>query len=214
MNKSIEQIWKDGFIESDALVAPRINDLYNQKSENMVDKFKRMFDLNLKGIAIGAVVILVASIAFGFPFLGLFIALSLMSLVRLGYQKLQALKLVDKNVTSYEYLISFNSWLKGTIADFTRIYTVFYPVLFLAIAIRLAATDVASTIYVGMAKDFPSIPVIFGIPVVLPVVVLFIAGLLAYFAPAIYRIDMNSLYGHEFKKLDELLADMKTLVNE
>ena len=28
MEKSIESIWKEGFLKSDALVAPKLNDLY------------------------------------------------------------------------------------------------------------------------------------------------------------------------------------------
>ena len=31
MEKSIESIWKQGFLNSDALVAPKLNNLYNQK---------------------------------------------------------------------------------------------------------------------------------------------------------------------------------------
>ena len=46
MEKSIETIWKEGFIKNDALVAPKLNDLYNQKSIDIVEKFKRMYKLN------------------------------------------------------------------------------------------------------------------------------------------------------------------------
>ena len=42
MEKSIEAIWKEGFLEQDALVAPKINELYNQKSSDIVDKMTRM----------------------------------------------------------------------------------------------------------------------------------------------------------------------------
>ena len=38
MEKSIETIWKEGFMKDDALVAPKLNDLYNQKSANIIDK--------------------------------------------------------------------------------------------------------------------------------------------------------------------------------
>jgi hypothetical protein len=31
MEKSIENIWKEGFLKNDALVAPTLNNLYNQK---------------------------------------------------------------------------------------------------------------------------------------------------------------------------------------
>jgi hypothetical protein len=58
MEKSIEDIWKEGFLKSDALVAPKINDLYNQKSIHIIDKFKRMFRINL-----------IAIVAFSFIFL-------------------------------------------------------------------------------------------------------------------------------------------------
>ena len=50
MEKSIENIWKEGFLKSDALVAPKINNLYNQKSIHIIDKFKRMFKINLIAI--------------------------------------------------------------------------------------------------------------------------------------------------------------------
>lgn len=67
MEKSIESIWKEGFLESDALVAPKLNDLYNQKSKHTIDKFKRMGKMNLHGIMIGAFVILIASFFIGVP---------------------------------------------------------------------------------------------------------------------------------------------------
>ncbi len=42
MDKSIETIWKEGFLRGDALVAPKVNDLYAQKSRHIVDKIQRM----------------------------------------------------------------------------------------------------------------------------------------------------------------------------
>ena len=38
MEKSIEQIWKGGFMNNKELTAPKINALYNQKSINLVDR--------------------------------------------------------------------------------------------------------------------------------------------------------------------------------
>ena len=43
MEKSIETIWKQGFISPESLIAPELNNLYNKKSIHLVDKFKRMF---------------------------------------------------------------------------------------------------------------------------------------------------------------------------
>ena len=50
MEKSIETIWKEGFLNQDALIAPKLNNLYNKKSTHIVDKFKRMFRINLIAI--------------------------------------------------------------------------------------------------------------------------------------------------------------------
>ena len=40
MRNSIEEIWKEGFLNEKSLVAPKINDLYNQKSMDLIDKMK------------------------------------------------------------------------------------------------------------------------------------------------------------------------------
>ena len=55
MEKSIESIWKEGFLKSDALVAPKLNDLYNQKSEHVVDKVNRLYTINLIVIIVNGV---------------------------------------------------------------------------------------------------------------------------------------------------------------
>ena len=65
MEKSIETIWKEGFLKSDALVAPKLNNLYNQKSKHTIDKLMRMGEINLVAIMIGAFSILVGSIFAG-----------------------------------------------------------------------------------------------------------------------------------------------------
>ena len=61
MERSIENIWKEGFLKSDALVAPKINNLYNQKSIHIIDKFKRMFKINLIAIIVFSFVFLIIS---------------------------------------------------------------------------------------------------------------------------------------------------------
>ncbi len=54
MGRSIEAIWKKGFLDSDSLVAPKVNDLYNQKSKTIIDKFKRMMKVNIYVIMVFA----------------------------------------------------------------------------------------------------------------------------------------------------------------
>ena len=50
MNKTIESVWKEGFIDDHALVAPQVNDLYNRRSEQTIDRFIRRLRRNFYGI--------------------------------------------------------------------------------------------------------------------------------------------------------------------
>ena len=43
MEKSIESIWKQGFLNSDVLVAPKLNNLYNRKSIHSIDTYQYMY---------------------------------------------------------------------------------------------------------------------------------------------------------------------------
>ena len=100
MKHSIETIWKKGFIKNDNLIVPKINHLYDRKSQNIVDKFHRMFEVNRKAIVAGAIVILIVLSSIGAPFLGLFIFVSLFVLLRIGKQGMEKLKKLNKNTSS------------------------------------------------------------------------------------------------------------------
>ena len=211
MTKSIETIWQQGFIDDKALIAPKINDLYNQKSQNIVDKLKRTFRWNIIAIAIGAFAVLVILSAFGMPALALFIASMLLALVWLGKKQLAELERMDKNTSSYQYIKSFDAWLKGLIQQYTRIYQFVYPAFFLACIAQLGFSNIGLSIIAGFQIDFPNVPVLFGVPIIFTGAVMFIAFLLSYFAGAIYQLDMKPIYGREFKKLEEIIADMEAL---
>ena len=71
MEKSIETIWKEGFLKGDALIAPKVNDLYSQKSIHIIDKYKRMFSINVNAIVAGSILFLVASYFIGIPITGI-----------------------------------------------------------------------------------------------------------------------------------------------
>ena len=104
MEKSIETIWKEGFLKSDALVAPKLNDLYNQKSTHLVDKYKRMFKINLIAVVVGSFLILGASIILGIPVMGVGYFIILNAIVIVNRKLLPELEKIDKNVSSYHFI--------------------------------------------------------------------------------------------------------------
>lgn len=208
MEKSIETIWREGFLDNNALVAPKLNDLYNLKSKHLIDTLIRAGKLNLICIAVAAFAILVGSIFLGVPYEGAFFSMLLMVAVVYGVKQFEKLKLLDNSLNSYQYLKSFDKFMKDSMAAYTKMYRFMYPAFVL--------TGFQSMwIFYGSAErlieEDPDIYLINGIPVPMLIGVLLFAGLMSLFAGPIYRLDVNLFYGRMFKKLHEILADMEEL---
>ena len=211
MKQSIETIWKNGFIKKDDLIAPKINHLYDKKSQNIVDKFHRMFEINRKAIIVGAIVILLALSFIGAPILGAFIFLSLFILLRIGNQGMEKLNQLNKNTSSYHYLKSFVEWKKDVVSVYVKTYRFFYPILFLALAVRFRFSEDGNSVINLILTNWPDSYILFGIPASILAGTLIIAALLIYLAGPIYRMDLDLVYGNTFRKLDELIAEMEEL---
>ncbi len=216
MEKSIENIWKEGFLKSDALVAPKINNLYSQKSIHIIDKFKRMFKINLIAIVAFSFIFLVVSYFVGVPLMGAIFFVTLMVLVIINKRLLNGLDRIDKGENSYQYLKAFNQWIKKQVAVNKRISTFMYPIIFMSIIIGFWFKD-AEGIPLGkrlvneVLFGFPDTYLLFGIPLIGIVILVLIIGLLAFFGGKIYQWDLNIIYGRVFRKLEELMADIESL---
>ncbi|WP_296385435.1 hypothetical protein [Winogradskyella sp.] len=216
MEKSIENIWKEGFLKSDALVVPKINNLYNQKSIHIIDKFKRMFKINLIAIVAFSFIFLIASFFVGIPITGVIFFVTLSVLVFINKNLLNGLDKIDKGVSSYQYLKTFNEWINKQIAINKKISRFLYPIIFMSMIIGFWFKDaegmplgerLVSEILIG----FPDIYLINGIPLIGIAIVLLILVLLAFFGGRIYKWDLNLVYGSVFKKLEELMTDIESL---
>ena len=135
MEKSIESIWKEGFLKSDDLVAPRVNDIYNKKSSHIVDKFTRMFKTNLMAIIASSFVVLIMSFTSNIPYMGICMFVILNTLVVINRRLMKGLATIDKNENSFQYLKSFDSWMKEQTAVNEKLSRFLYPLIFVSIAI-------------------------------------------------------------------------------
>jgi hypothetical protein len=216
MEKSIENIWKEGFLKSDALVAPKINNLYNQKSIHIIDKFKRMFRINLIAIVAFSFIFLIVSFFVGIPITGCIFFVTLSVLVFINKKLLNDLDKIDKGVSSYQYLKAFSEWIKKQVAINMKLSKFLYPIVFMSMILGFWFKDaegiplgerLVSEILIG----FPNIYMVYGIPLIGIVIVLLILALLVLFGGRIYKWDLNVIYGRVFKKLEELMADIESL---
>ena len=216
MEKSIENIWKEGFLKGDALVVPKLNDLYNQKSIHIIDKFKRMFKINLIAAVIFALVFLAITTINGLPIVGISWFLILIGLVFVNKKLLKGLEKIDYHINSYEYLISFNKWLQEQLAINREMARIYYPLFFLSIVVGFWFVD-AEGVFLGerlvgeVLYGFPDIYLVNGIPLIVIILVLIIASLLALFGGNIYNMDVKIVYGRMFKKIENLISDLEEL---
>lgn len=216
MEKSIENIWKEGFLKSDALVAPKINNLYSQKSIHIIDKFKRMFRINLIAIAVFSFVFLVVSYFIGIPITGIIFFVMLWVLVYFNKKLLNDLEQIDLGDSSYQYLKAFNQWKNKQISINKKFSRFLYPIIFMSLILGYWFKDaegmpLGERLVDEILIGFPDLYLVFGIPLIGIIIVLMILALLAFFGGRIYKWDLNIVYGRVFKKLEELMTDIESL---
>jgi hypothetical protein len=216
MERSIENIWKEGFLKSDALVAPKLNNLYNQKSIHIIDKFKRMFKINLIAIVAFSFAFLIVSFIIGIPITGIIFFITLSVLVFINKKLLNNLEKIDLGISSYQYLKAFNQWINKQVSINKKMSRFLYPIIFMSLILGFWFKDaegmpLGERLVDKILIGFPDIYLVYGIPLIGIVMALLVLALLAFFGGRIYKWDVNIVYGRVFKKLEELMTDIEDL---
>ncbi|NOQ72529.1 MAG: hypothetical protein GQ574_11035 [Crocinitomix sp.] len=210
MEKSIESIWKEGFLDNNAMVAPKLNNLYNKKSIHIIDKFKRTFKINLNALIIFSFVILALSFLVKIPVMGVLMFILLNVIVIVNKKLLKGLNAIDKNVNSYQYLKSFDNWMDEQISVNMKMSRFIYPYIFIAMVSGFTfSSEFQETL--DRILGTHEVYYLYGIPVIWVFVMLVIIVLLAIFGGRIYLWDLNLVYGRILKKLKELISDVEDL---
>jgi hypothetical protein len=212
MKNSIESIWKEGFLNEKSLVAPKINDLYNQKSKHVVDKMKRTFRINFIVTIILAIVIPI-----GYYFLDVIwqgVAASVLILLIAWYGKLQmhTLETLDHGATSFDYLKSFDRWLKDVFSRSEKIARFYYTLcLIIAMSPIWSAWNKQEGLISEIHQKYPDLIFIGSIPLFALIIAVLATLLMFYFSDRIYQWDVRLMYGRVFDKLEETIAEMEEL---
>jgi Na+/H+ antiporter NhaC len=211
MKNSIEVIWKEGFLNEKSLVAPKINDLYNQKSKDLVEKMERMYRINVIAIVIMAIV---------FPIIDYFldviwqgVATFILFLLAVWYNKWRrrSIQTLDHGANSLDYLKSFNRRIKDELSRSEKVLRFIYPLSFLiAMSIIWSAWN-KGPITSKMYQEYPNVIFIGSVPLFAWIIAGVATLLVFYFSDRIYRWDVRLLYGRIFRKLEETIAEMEAL---
>lgn len=211
MRKTIEATWREGFLNPDALVAPKVNDLYSRKSSHIADRIQRMQRINEIAIVIGAPIMWVLLSAVGIPYTGAILCTAWVGLLVVRRLYITKFEAPASSLDSYQYLKAFQRWLKDRMARSRRVQRHLYSVTFLAIAIGLGASVGGQMVIRLIVESNPGIRVINGVPMVLIAGVVAMAIVIELVGGIIFDFDVNTVYRTVFAKLDQMVAEMEEL---
>lgn len=214
MRKTIEATWREGFLDADALVAPKVNDLYTRKSTHIVARIQRMQRINEIAIVIGAPIAWALYSAVGMPYGGAIMCTAWVGLIVVRRQFPHITKFdAPVSVDSYQCLKAFQQWLKNRLAWGRRVQRHLYAVTFLALAIGIGESEPGQLLIRTFVEGFPDVRLVNGVPLGLIVVVVAMTIVVDLFGGVIFDFDVNTVYRNVFRKLDEMVAEMEELRN-
>jgi hypothetical protein len=211
MKKTIEATWREGFLNPDALVAPKVNDLYTRKSMHIADRIQRMLRINQIAIVIGAPIAWALYSALGMPYGGAIMCTAWVGLVVVRRLYIARFEAPANSLDSYHYLKAFHAWLKDRMARSKRLQRHIYAVTFIAIAIGIGESAVGQLAIRHIVESSPGIRLVYGVPLILIVGVVMIAIVVELLGGVIFDFDVNTVYRNVFRKLDEMVAEMEEL---
>jgi len=210
MRKTIEATWREGFLNPEALVAPKVNNLYTRKSTHIVERIQRLLHINQIAIVIGSVIMWAGLSAAGLPYTGAIMCVSWSGLVLVRRLVIAKFVAPDSSLDSYHYLKAFQTWLKNRMARSRSLQRHLYPITFIAIAIGMVASKGGQQFIHTIIEHNPGIWLIHGVPVSIIAVVAVMTIVLELLGGVIFDFDVR-VYRPVFRKLDEMVAEMEEL---
>ena len=212
MRKTIEATWREGFLNPNALVAPKVNDLYTRKSLHITDRIQRMQRINRIAILIGAPIAWAFYAALGMPYGGGILCMTWVGLIIVRRQFPHIARFdAPVSVDSYQYLKAFQQWLKSRLAWGRKVQRHAYALTFIAIAIGIGESASGQLMIRAIVESNPGIRLVYGVPLILIGVVVAIAIVVDLFGGAIFDFDVSTVYRGVFRKLDQMVAEMEEL---
>ena len=199
MEKSIENVWNNGFSDDSKLLIPKINDLYNKKSEMLLDRLKKTLSLDTKSLIPLSVLCLVISFYFEHYLLGVYLASVILFLYFLAKQKLKDLDKIKIYDSNYNYLVEYRNTLQKIKKFYTKFVGYGLPLIgIIGCFLYLRNIPVYSD-YLQLES---------GVRVLLVLgLTIFLSGL----ALLVYKLTTAMVYGRFLKKLNELIEDINAL---
>jgi len=203
MEKSIEKIWNESFINEQSLVAPKINDLYNQKSKSIIHKIKRTYEVDNKGLLPIAAVTLIIAIVYSQYIIGLYGTALIIGLYFFNKSLLKRFETIDIKSDNLTYLKSYRKVIDSVAKATKKLFMYIIPLVVLSIFVLAYFVKDSSFLGKLISENTTFIEVI-GIGVAIAFSI-FIIAMLAF------KLSTKLLYGTLFSKLDDIIKEIEAL---
>ena len=133
MEKSIEKIWNEAFINEESLIAPKINDLYNQKSKSIINKIKRTYQFDNKGLLPMAGIVTIGGILLSETIIGLYGTLLILALYVFNTRLLKRFETIDIKSDNLNYLKSYRRIISSITRSTKKLFIFGLPLAIMSI---------------------------------------------------------------------------------
>ena len=205
MNNSIENIWKKGFIEESKLIVPKINNLYGQRSIDLVQKQIRTMQFEVWSLLpLGALFFLISYTQGQQLWAGAASAGICLIWFFISKKQVKSIEKMDYNSNCYQYLISIRNKL-NLILKMNLRYSILSTVLIL----------LTMLVYTYINKEGETLGEIFGWAGIdlHRGFMFFIIPIVALFAYGFFHFMLRTIYGKTQARFNRLIADMEELQN-
>lgn len=201
MEESIKHIWAKGFLNSEELKAPKINDLYTRKSALTIGKIKKAYTLD---VLLGeiSVTIFVITLAFlGYYTTAISIS-TIYTLMHFYYKSiLKPLETINIETNSYEYLTTYKNKF-GLVNKKRRFFmTIYFPFIWILLMYIFYNE---SGLYEKIIKSIFGTLNNYSIFIFSYLTISITMLIIAYLSEKV-------MYNNSLKKIDEIIADMEVL---
>jgi|TARA_B110000091_G_scaffold129727_1_gene139281 hypothetical protein len=200
MDKSIEEIWSNGFENNKSLIPPVIVDLYNKKSILTVDKLKSVSKKDNWSIIPIAIITLIFFIINSKLILGLYISALMLTMFFINRKQLEFLDTINTSESCFEYLKKLQKWIKNNVKSYT---------LLLGIGLPLFAY-VGFWIFILESNQYEYILESYSLKkrLTTSIIILTTFSCIGIFS---YRLSNYLIYGRLIKKIDEMIDELDLL---
>ncbi|CAM1353414.1 hypothetical protein [Tenacibaculum ascidiaceicola] len=205
MEKSIEKRWNEAFVNEQSLIAPKINDIYNQKSKSVINKIRRTYEFDNKGLLPMAGIVVIGGILLSETIITTYGAFLILSLYFFNTRLLKRFKTIDVKSDNLTYLKNYRSVINSVSKATKKLFIFAIPLAIVSIFALAYGVKEQSFLsnYISSETSFIGILSV-GLMVAIA------TAMIGYF---VYTISTKVLYHSLISKLDDIIKELEELKN-